>query len=106
MCFVVLLAYSFIVFVIVIVFVSFAPAVVTNSATSSVDSILLHIGVINSSMQKGFCGMCEIFSLLTMIIFSRKERKERKVLFTFRISRLRWSGRKLRYDKSSQSGEQ
>ena len=46
--------------------------------------------------------LCEIFSLLTMIIFSRKERKERKVLFTFRIPRLRWSGRKLRYDKSAQ----
>ena len=29
-------------------------------------------------------------------------RKERKVLFTFRIPRLRWSGRKLRYDKSAQ----
>ena len=29
-------------------------------------------------------------------------RRERKVLFTFRISRLRWSGRKLRYDKSAQ----
>ena len=36
-------------------------------------------------------------------LFSRKERKERKVLFTFRISRWRWSGRKLRYDKSAQS---
>ena len=35
-------------------------------------------------------------------MFSRKERKERKVLFTFRIPRLRWSGRKLRYDKSAQ----
>ena len=41
-----------------------------------------------------------------MIIFSRKDRRERKVLFTFRIPRLRWSGRKLRYDKSAQSGEQ
>ena len=46
--------------------------------------------------------LCEIFSLLTMIIFSRKDRRERKVLFTFRISRWRWSGRKLRYDKSAQ----
>ena len=46
--------------------------------------------------------LCEIFSLLTMIIFSRKDHKERKVLFTFRISRWRWSGRKLRYDKSAQ----
>ena len=50
--------------------------------------------------------LCEIFSLLTMIIFSRKDRKDRKVLFTFRIPRWRWSGRKLRYDKSAQSGEQ
>ena len=36
------------------------------------------------------------------LLFSRKDRRERKVLFTFRISRLRWSGRKLRYDKSAQ----
>ena len=37
-----------------------------------------------------------------MFLFSRKDRRERIVLFTFRISRLRWSGRKLRYDKSAQ----
>ena len=33
---------------------------------------------------------------------SRRGRKERKVLFPFRIPRWRWSGRKLRYDKSAQ----
>ena len=36
------------------------------------------------------------------LLFSRKDRRERKVLFTFRIPRWRWSGRKLRYDKSAQ----
>ena len=39
---------------------------------------------------------------IRVFLFSRKDRRERKVLFTFRISRLRWSGRKLRYDKSAQ----
>ena len=39
--------------------------------------------------------LCEIRA-----IFSHKERKERRVLFPFRVSRLRWSGRKLRYDQN------
>ena len=34
--------------------------------------------------------------------FARRVRKERRDLFPFRIPRWRWSGRKLRYDKSSQ----
>jgi hypothetical protein len=39
---------------------------------------------------------------IRVFLFSRKDRREHKVLFTFRIPRLRWSGRKLRYDKSAQ----
>ena len=39
---------------------------------------------------------------IRVFLFSRKDRRERKDLFTFRISRLRWSGRKLHYDKSAQ----
>ena len=39
---------------------------------------------------------------IIVFCFSRKDRRERKVLFTFRIPRLRWRGRKLRYDKSAQ----
>ena len=51
-----------------------------------------------------FCGfLCEIFYLLTMINFSHaKTAESAKFYFPFRISRLRWSGRKLRYDKSAQ----
>ena len=43
--------------------------------------------------------LCEIYSLLAMIIFFT-QRAQRFI--TFPISRLRWSGRKLRYDKSAQ----
>ena len=37
-----------------------------------------------------------------MIIFSRKDRKERRVFISIPISRLRWRSRKLRYDKRAQ----
>ena len=46
--------------------------------------------------------MCEIFSLLTMIIFFTQRPQRAQRFITFPISRLRWSGRKLRYDKSAQ----
>ena len=57
-------------------------------------------------MQKGFCeflwNLCEIYSLLAMIIFFTQRAQRAQRFITFRIPRLRWSGRKLRYDKSAQ----
>ena len=46
--------------------------------------------------------LCEIYSLLAMIIFFTQRPQRAQRVIPFRITRLRWSGRKLRYDKSAQ----
>ena len=46
--------------------------------------------------------LCEIYSLLAMIIFFTQRPQRAQRFIHFPISRLRWSGRKLRHDKSAQ----
>ena len=90
MCFVVLLAYSFIVFVLS------SPL----RPLSRVASDYFSDSVVCIEILRPLRPLREI--KITSVLFSRKDRRERKVLFTFRIPRLHWSGRKLRYDKSAQ----
>ena len=46
--------------------------------------------------------LCEIYSLLAMIIFLTQRPQRAQSFISPCVSRLRWSGRKLRYDKSAQ----
>ena len=91
MCFVVLLAYSFIVFIL-----SSPLRPLSRVASDYSSDSVVGIGTLRPLRP-----LREI--KIIVFCFSRKDRRERKVLFTFRIPRLRWSGRKLRYDKSAQS---
>ena len=46
--------------------------------------------------------LCEIYSLLAMIIFLTQRPQRAQRFIPFRITRFRWRGRELRYDKSAQ----